>query len=516
MAPQGNVLYITLDQWRGDCLSSAGHPLVRTPTLDRLAAKGVRFANHWANIAPCGPSRCTMHTGMYAQNHRAVLNGSPLDDRFTNTARQARVAGYEPALFGYTDTGIDPRTVADPDDPRLRTYEGVLPGFDTVVVNPESRDAWGRWLAAKGVDVPSHPIELYEPLDGYPGIGDHGESWAPTRFSAEHSETAFLIDEMQQWFSQRGDDPFFVHASFLRPHPPYRNPVGYHDAYSADDVPDFRRHATREEEMATHVLPGMAINIPGVGCPVQERDARQQRATYYAAMAEVDDQLEQWFAWLGEQGLLDDTLVVITSDHGEQAGDHYLLEKLGYWDESYHVPLIVIDPRATADGTRGTVVDAVTEHVDLLPTLCEWMGVEVPLQCDGRPLQPFLSGQGAPDDWRTEAHWEWDFRNPELHLAEDLLGLRMEECCLNVVRTPTHKYVHFAGVDQTVAPPLLFDLEADPDQLTNVAGDPAYDGVRADLLGKLLSWRMRHDERTLTGYFLSESGLVHRVDERRG
>ncbi len=89
MVAPGNVLFITLDQWRGDCLSAAGHPLVQTPTLDRLAARGVRFANHWANIAPCGPSRATIHTGMYAQNHRSVLNGTPLDDRFTNTARQA-------------------------------------------------------------------------------------------------------------------------------------------------------------------------------------------------------------------------------------------------------------------------------------------------------------------------------------------------------------------------------------------------------------------------------------------
>ena len=518
MGEPGNVLFITLDQWRGDCLSAAGHPLVQTPALDRLAARGVRFANHWANIAPCGPSRATLHTGMYAQNHRSVLNGTPLDDRFTNTARQARMAGFDPVLFGYTDTSIDPRTVTDPDDPRLATYESVLPDFDGVVVNPEARTAWAAWLTARGVDVPANPVDLYGPLDGFPGAGDHGESWAPTRFSAEHSETAFLVAELQDWFTKNGDQPFFVHASFLRPHPPYRNPVGYHDRYSADDVPDFRRHASRDEEMAQHVLPAMAIPVPGVGCPEDEREARQLRATYYGAMAEVDDQLERLTTWLDEQRLLDDTLVVLTSDHGDQNGDHWLVEKLGYWDESYHVPLLVIDPRPAADITRGAVIDAVTEHVDVLPTICTWLGLDVPLQCDGRGLQPFVHGGagGAPADWRTEAHWEWDFRNPELHLAEDLFGLRMEECCLNVIRTATHKYVHFAGADQSVVPPLLFDLQADPDQLTNVAGDAAYDGVRADLAGRLLSWRMRHDERTLTGHFLSESaGLVVRRDERR-
>lgn len=515
MKPRGNVLFITLDQWRGDCLSAAGHPLVRTPFLDELAAGGVRFANHWANIAPCGPSRATLHTGMYAQNHRSVLNGTPLDDRFTNVARQARIAGYDPVLFGYTDTSVDPRLVRQPDDPRLRSYEGVLPGFKPVVVNGEAEVEWGRWLAEHGVDVPSHPFDLYGPLDGYPGSSDHGASWAPTRFAAEHSETAFLVDRLTDWFTRNGDRPWFVHASFLRPHPPYRNPAGYHDRYRADDVPDFVRHASRKHEMAQHPLAGTAISLPGVGCPQEEGRARQLRATYYGAMAEVDDQLTVLFGWLGEQGLLSDTLVVLTSDHGDQMGDHWLVEKLGYWDESYHVPLIVCDPRPEADGARSSVVDRFTEHVDVTPTICTWLGLEVPLQCDGRALQPFLSGVDAPEDWRTAAHWEWDFRNPELHLAEDLFGLRMEECCLNVVRTATHKYVQFGAADPTVLPPLLFDLSTDPGQLHDRAADPSFAGARADLAGELLAWRMRHDERTLTGHLLAPNGMAVRRDERR-
>jgi arylsulfatase A-like enzyme len=126
---------VTVDQWRGDCLSALDHPVVRTPTLDALASSGVLFANHWANIAPCGPSRATLHTGMYAQNHRSVLNGTPLDDRFTTIAREARRAGWDPKLFGYTDTSADPRTLLD-DDPRLLTYEGILPGFAPVLNDP--------------------------------------------------------------------------------------------------------------------------------------------------------------------------------------------------------------------------------------------------------------------------------------------------------------------------------------------------------------------------------------------
>ncbi len=107
-----NVLFVTADQWRGDCLGAAGHPVVRTPNLDRLAAGGVSFRRHFAQAAPCGPSRASLYTGMYLMNHRSVLNGTPLDARHTNVALVARELGYEPALFGYTDSSVDPRTVA--------------------------------------------------------------------------------------------------------------------------------------------------------------------------------------------------------------------------------------------------------------------------------------------------------------------------------------------------------------------------------------------------------------------
>lgn len=517
MASPGNVLFITVDQWRGDCLGVAGHPVVETPTLDRLAARGVRFAGHWANTAPCGPSRATLHTGMYAQNHRSVLNGTPLDDRFTNTAREARRAGYTPALFGYTDTSLDPRALPAGDE-RLTTYEGVLPGYEALLFNPESGGfpAWARWLTAKGVDVPANAIDLYRPRDGYPGAADHGESWAPTRFAAEHSETVMIAETFRDWLIRRdGAGAWFAHLSFLRPHPPYRNPEGYHDVYDPDQGPAFRGCANRAAEQAIHPLAAAAIDLPGVGCPSDERDRRQLRATYWGAMREVDDRLGELFTWLDAQGELADTLVVLTSDHGDQMGDHWLVQKLAWFDETYRVPLIVVDPRPEADATRGSEVTAVTEHVDILPTLCEWMGVEVPLQCDGRPLQPFLHGgdEGGTARWRREAHFEWDFRDPVHHLAEDLFGLTMEQCTLGVLRDDRYKYVQFAAPPD-VMPPLLFDLRADPHQIRDLAADADHAPVVAEYAQRMLRWRMTHLDRTLTGTFLTAGGPVVRRDPR--
>ena len=123
-----NVLFITADQWRGDCLSALGHPQLKTPNLDQLASDGVIFKNQYAQAVPCGPSRASLYTGMYLHNHRSLLNGTPLDARHTNVALEARKSGYAPALFGYTDVSLDPRT-----QEVSGGYEGVLPGMDPVL-----------------------------------------------------------------------------------------------------------------------------------------------------------------------------------------------------------------------------------------------------------------------------------------------------------------------------------------------------------------------------------------------
>jgi arylsulfatase A-like enzyme len=515
---RGNVLFITVDQWRGDCLSALGHPVLQTPSLDALASRGTLFANHWANAAPCGPSRACLYTGTYQHRNRSVLNGTPLDARFTNVALLAREVGYDPVLFGYTDTSVDPRTVAA-DDPRLFTYEGVLPGFQVGVRDPweEGSPAWGAWLAAQGVDVPPNPHSLYEPIPNFPGAEDHGFAWAPAQFPVELSQTTFLRQAVAQWMAEHGDEPFFLHASFIRPHPPRRNPVGYHDLYDAEQITSFAGCTRREDEAALHPLAAVATLIPDVGAPEDERERRQLRATYYGAQREVDDGLGQLFAFLDESGLAESTLVVLTSDHGEMGGDHWLLEKLGYWDESYHVPLIVVDPRPEADAGRGRVVEAVTESVDLLPTLCDFMGIDVPLQADGWSLAPFTRGQEAPEHWRDTAHFEWDFSNPSTLAAEQGFGIPMSHCSLAVSRSATTKYVQFATSPE-IFPPLLFDLRHDPQQVNNLCQTPG--GEWKDLAWKsaqeLLQWRMRTSERTLSGHLVgTPSGLATARDSWR-
>lgn len=404
MAP--NVLFITVDQWRGDCLSSAGHPVVQTPHLDALAASGARFARHYAQAAPCGPSRASLLTGTYLHTHRSTFNGTPLDARFTNVALEARAAGYRPLLYGYTDTTVDPRTVA-PDDPRLSTYESVLPGFEHAQPLDEEYAPWFAWLAERGYDL-SDPQRYLRPDPDHPGAGSHGRTWAPTPYSAEHTETAFItgrvIEDIDAALAA-GEGAFFVHASYVRPHPPFTVPAPYHDLYDPADVPAPVLAPTADDEAALHPFVAAAMGWEWSRADPDPAEVRQLRATYYGMMTEVDAQLGRLLAALEERGLADDTIVIVTSDHGEMLGDHRLMSKLGFWDEAFHIPLIVRAPGCPP----GQVIDEFTENVDIMATILELIDVEVPAQCQGRSLVPFLRGS-PPEDWRTAVHWEFDFR----------------------------------------------------------------------------------------------------------
>jgi arylsulfatase A-like enzyme len=504
MAAPLNVLFITADQWRGDCLSALGHPTVKTPHLDALAAQGVLFERHYANAAPCGPSRASLHTGMYLQNHRSGTNGTPLDARHANWALEARKLGYDPVLFGYTDTSRDPR--GEPDDsPWLRTYEGPLPGIRPIVHLDGNPTPWTDWLRAKGFEPPAAAVDAYGWREPGPEYEDGGPAPRPLAFPAEVDDVAFLTGALIDYL-KAAKGPFVAHLSLLRPHPPFVAPTPYNALYDPAQVPAFRRAASAEAEGRQH--PWLAWRLSHRQHRATEHEARLRRlkAVYFGLMTRVDAEIGRLMAFLDESGLAERTLVIFTSDHGEELGDHWLIGKGGYFDGSYHIPLIVRDPRAGA--ARGGRIGAFTENVDIMPTLLQAIGAPAPAQCDGLSLAPFLAGK-TPRAWRGEAHWEFDFRNPLDDSVERILGLTLHQCALNVVRGERYKYVHF-----TKLPPLFFDLVADPGETRNLAGEPAYAPLVLEYAQKLLSWRMNHDEQTLTHLFLTSDGPVARPSPR--
>ena len=277
-----NVLFVTADQWRGDCLSCLGHPAVRTPNLDRLAADGVLFERHFAQATPCGPSRASLHTGLYALNHRSITNGTPLDARHKTLASLVRAGGYDPVLFGYTDTSADPRTLPA-DSPWLRTYEGVAPGFRVELRLPEAEEAYLDHLAERG-----YGRLTYEQVYG-------GGFRRPAPFRAEDSVTAFLADRFLGWLDRQGSEPWFAHVSFIKPHPPFVAPEPWYSAVAPGDVPPPIRAATPEAEGALHpwLAAHLAQSVAGQDRRVllDATSLARLRAVYFGLIAEVDHHL---------------------------------------------------------------------------------------------------------------------------------------------------------------------------------------------------------------------------------
>lgn len=457
-------------------MSVAGHPLVKTPNLDALAREGVRFAAHYSQASPCSPGRAALYTGTYQMNNRVVANGTPLDSGFDNVALAARRAGYDPVMFGYTDQSIDPRLSSGPDDPWLSTYEGILPGFTCLLDLSESHTPWLQWLEERGHSVDNAIRAL---------ATEH------TR-PAELSVSSFMTDTVIDWLS-RQNDGWFAHASYVRPHPPYSAAGEYGTMYREEDV-GLPIATSADPEPFHHTL----LQLDNTRAPQDESALRRMRAQYFGMISEVDNQLGRLWEWLRESGAWANTMVIVTSDHGEMLGDHGLKEKVGYWESSQHVPCIIHDPRTPR--AYGSVVSHFTENVDVMPTICEAMGIPVPHQCDGLPLTAFLAADDPPW-WRDAAHWEYDWRFALIELGVESewpwkRSLERQNLCVH--RTQDVAYVQFGDGRH-----LCFDLAADPTWRTRCTDEAKV--MRA--AQELLTWRMQTADRRHTGFLVQRGGI---------
>jgi arylsulfatase A-like enzyme len=471
-----NVLLITLDQFRADCLSVAGHPLVKTPNLDRLAKNGVRLTKHYSQCAPCSPGRASLYTGMYQMNHRVVANGTPLNREFDNVALLAKRAGYWPTLFGYTDQAIDPRDASGPDDWRLNSFEGVLPGFDCKLFIPENHELWIEHLRANGFDL---PMDAQHALRTEPD--------RPEQFGL----STFLTNHLLNWMRKQ-DGPWFAHASYLRPHPPFAAAGKWSKAYDPADVelpiaPGSDLHPAHE----------MFMQLDSASAPADEAGKRHMRAQYYGMIGDVDEQLGRVWDALVEMNMWDNTMIIVTADHGEQLGDHGLKEKLGFFPQSYHILGIVRDPRNSAQ--FGTTVNEFTENIDIFPTIAEALGQPVPSQCDGLPLTPFLSGD-QPPWWRDAATYEYDWRSWFIRQSQRQWpwDQRLEQQHLTTRVYDNRAYVQFGNGSW-----LSFDLAADPTWRTYLTDTSA----TLQMTQEMLVWRSRHTNRQLTSMLIENGGI---------
>lgn len=473
-----NILFVTVDQFRGECFVSGDEQKswpIKTPALASLAKQGVHFTRHYSQASPCAPGRASLYTGMYQMNHRVVANGTPLDHSFDNLALVLRRSGYEPALFGYTDQSVDPRVTTGPDDPRLQTYEGVLPGFDCILDLTRGHDPWLSWLESAGVDITRGVISML--------VTEH-------KRSADLSVSSFLTNEFLDWHESQ-NNPWCAHLSYLRPHPPYSAAGEYSTMYDGTELGD-----VIDVAKDTHPLHRALLDIDSAAAPTEKEKLLKLRAQYFGMISEVDAQLGRVFQALQERGDWENTVIIVTSDHGEMLGDHGLKEKMGYWEQAFHVPCVIRVPELTV--SHGHIIEHFTENIDLLPTLCEVVGVQAPHQCDGYSLVPFLDGR-TPSRWRNGATWEFDWSAYFIDRTPDSSWNRHLTTFSLVTRlTETHALVQMA--DGTS---MCFDLVTDPHWKTKETNTD----IVLKLSQELHAWRMQHNRHAFTGFLVEDGGV---------
>ena len=519
----GNVLFIVSDDLRADCLQLAINGQAVLPNLREFMEDAVTFRRHYTVTCPCGPARASLLTGLYAMNHRSVRNCTPLSADISNLALEARKSGYEPLLFGYTDTSADPRFL-HPNDPAVRSYENPMPGFKEVVALQLENDsfAWKAHLKAKGYDLPNDYSRFYAPQDFDPATGPRPDD--PAFYRAEDSDTAFLTDACLGQLAVRTDQAWLAHVCYIRPHSPFIAPEPYNRMYRADEIPPPARMPTPDAEAAVH--PFLAADLAGLdmingfieasNCHLDNEDPRDvatMRAVYFGLASELDHHVGRLIRFLKDTGQYDDTLIIFTSDHGEMLGDRRQWGKMSVYDAATHVPLIIRDPRRRS--CNGSQFDAFTESVDVSPTILDWLAGEVPVAMNGASLLPWLEGK-APPGWRDYAYAEMEFGDPECHTrcpqewlghnhCQRELGLSMREANYAVIQEDRYRFVHFNGG----LPPLLFDMQSADSEFRNLADDQDYAGEVLRLTRKLLDHRMRHADHTLSDMKVTRSGTVN-------
>lgn len=502
-----NVLFIMCDQLRWDHLSCYGHPYLRTPNLDALAARGVRFDRAFVNSGVCGPSRMSYYTGRYPGSHGATWNRVPLPIGEVTLGEYLRGAGRKLALAGKTHVMID-RVGLDRLQIEGESELGALlarGGFEEIDRYdghhaPGDESGYPAFLRRNGY-VSDDPWSDFV-ISGVDAGGNVVSGWhmrnvgLPARVKAEHSETAYMTDQALGFMKHMGDEPWVLHLSYVKPHWPYMAPAPYHALFT----PDQCLPVVRSEAELVDPHPVVAAYRQSEESVSFQRDdcIRTVRPAYQGLIRQIDDELGRLFEYMDRRGLFSNTLVVFTSDHGDFLGDHWLGEKELFHDTVQRVPFIVCDPDPAAEATRGMRCDAFVEGVDLVPTVLDVLGLDIPAhRIEGASILPWLRDP-ANASRKDAVFSELDY---SFKAARRRLGREVDRCYAWSVRTPRWRYVYWLD-----APEQLFDLERDPEEFHDLGRDESTAETRRDMRGRLLDWFTRRKRRTSVSHDFVEAG----------
>ncbi|MFC7624679.1 sulfatase [Microlunatus sp. GCM10028923] len=460
-----NVVFIITDQQRFDTINALGHDHVDTPNLDRLVREGTSFARTYVSAPSCAPSRSSLFTGLYPHTFGVLRNEEVWRhswvERLADSGYRCVNVGKMHTHPWETSLGFHERTVVENKD---RFHPNV----------PFYHDQWDKALWTHGLTKPTREVHRTKP--------DYAERLGAFEWDLPddlHSDN-FVAAHARWWLeTYPGTEPFFLQVGFPGPHPPY-DPVDRHlDAYRDRDVPlpvrddvDLEQQPEALQELRRHHQENDHDSVVHLADPAAEQSLRQRRH-YLANVTQIDEQLGLIMDALEARGVLDDTVIIFTSDHGDCLGDHGHSQKWTMYESSVRVPAIVWGPGVAA----GQQIDALTAMMDLGPTVLELAGLEVPHWMEAQSLLPALRG----DAWPGREHVFSEHARDMILTGTDLMTM---------VRDDRWKYVEFVDSDQGQ----LFDLDADPDELRTLWDAPADSEAgraKARLADVISRWRAR-------------------------
>ncbi len=466
MLNRPNFVFILTDQQRYDTIAALGFDHMITPALDRLVQRGTAFENMYITSPSCAPSRASLFSGVYPHTNGVFRNDEPWNYCWVKDLAEA---GYHTVNVGKMHTmpvegafGFHERHVVenkDRDHPSLPFY----------------LDNWDKAYFLRELDKPSRVTQRrrsdYNELLGA-WTWEHDERLHPDVF----------VGQMACWWLDRytGNEPFFLQVGLPGPHPPYDPTQEYLDMYSGRDLPepiptDAEVQPEALRKLRDHHLNDDADGIVHLENPNPEQ-SRRQRAHYYANVTMIDKQVGEIIGALKRRGVLDDTIIIFTSDHGDCLGDHGHSQKWNMYESTVHVPALISNPGRIPEGRRVTDLVAL---FDFAPTILEFAGIEVPSWMEATSLQRYLGEGPAPVRQRVYAE----------HSNDNLLtGTR----CMTMIRDGAMKLVHFVDSEKG----MLFDLENDPDERTNLWDDPAHSRTCDWLIDEILKWRLESSLKT--------------------
>ena len=456
-----NIVFLMTDQQRYDTIAALGYPYMLTPNLDRLVTEGVSFSNLFVTSPSCAPSRASVFTGLYPHAHGVLRNDEAW--RWTWVQMLAE-SGYRCVNVGKMHThpfeksfGFHERHVVENKD---RAHPG-LPFF---------LDNWDKALWIRGVEKPSR-VTYRRRADYRERLGAF-EWTLPPELHADN----FVADSAVHWLdTYPGREPFFLQIGLPGPHPPYDPMPEALARYADRDLPapildpqDLATQPRALRELREEHWRSDHDGIVHLPAPTPEQ-TRRQRAHYFANVSMIDAQVGHLLAALERRRVLDNTVFIYTTDHGDCLNDHGHSQKWTMFEQSVHVPGIVWGP---ALGIAPLACEALVSLMDFGPTILELAGLRPPDWMQARSALPLIDGRAS--EIRSAVYAEH---------ARDMILRGTEH--MSMVRDRRWKLVEFANDPEGQ----LYDLAADPTEVRNLWTDPAHAGVRGELVHRLEAWR---------------------------